>query len=131
MKLAIPTTSNDEIIDITQHIEEVLEEQSVENGVVTIFVHHTTAALSIMDLDPGTDLDFLNAIRHLLPHLTYRHPHNPSHAPDHILATLIGMSVSIPFENRHMTLGTWQRVVLVELDGPKTRQITLTLVESV
>ncbi|HSD99061.1 MAG TPA: secondary thiamine-phosphate synthase enzyme YjbQ [Patescibacteria group bacterium] len=131
MKLAIPTTSNDGIIDITQHIEEVLEEQSVENGVVTIFVHHTTAALSIMDLDPGTDLDFLNAIRHLLPHLTYRHPHNPSHAPDHILATLIGMSVSIPFENRHMTLGTWQRVVLVELDGPKTRQITLTLVESV
>jgi secondary thiamine-phosphate synthase enzyme len=130
MKLAIQTTNKDEVIDITQQIEEVLEEQSVENGVMTIFVHHTTAAISIMDLDPGTDLDFLNAIRHLLQHLTYRHPHNPSHAPDHILASLIGMSVSIPFEKRHMSLGTWQRVVLVELDGPKTRQMTLTLIES-
>ena len=75
------------------------------------------------DLDPGTDLDLLNALRHVLPQLSYRHPHDPSHTPDHLLSSIIGPSVAIPYQNRRLLLGTWQRVILVELDGPRQRTL--------
>jgi thiamine phosphate synthase YjbQ (UPF0047 family) len=55
--------------------------------------------------------------------MTYRHPHDPAHAPDHILATLIGPSITVPYANRALLLGTWQRIVLVELDGPRQRTV--------
>lgn len=127
MQLSIHTTSKDEVIDITNDVEKILAEQSVKDGVITLFVQHTTCALTVMDLDPGTDLDFLDAIRGMLPNVQYRHPHNPSHAPDHILASIIGMSLNIPFTDNQLLLGVWQRVVLIELDGPRKRNIILTL----
>ena len=121
--LTFQTIKKDEIVDITDEIEEQLKQQGKENGLCTLFVQHTTCALTVMDLDPGTDLDFLDAIRGMLPKISYRHPHNPSHTPDHILASIIGTSVSIPYEHGKLSLGTWQRVVLVELDGPRNRTI--------
>jgi len=116
MQLRINTRKKDEVIDITDEIEDVLGKQNKTEGICTIFVQHTTCAVTVMDLDPGTDLDMLDAIRGMLPDINYRHPHDPSHTPDHILASIIGMSVSIPFEKKKLMLGTWQRVVMVELD---------------
>jgi secondary thiamine-phosphate synthase enzyme len=77
------------------------------------------------DLDPGTDLDLLQSLRKLLPPMSYRHPHNPAHTPDHLLSSIIGPSVAIPYENRRLALGTWQRIILVELDGPRQRTVHL------
>lgn len=74
-------------------------------------------------LDPGTDLHMLNAFEEVTPHLRCRHPHNPEHVPDHILSTLIGTGLSLPHEDGELVLGTWQRVILVELDGPRHRQV--------
>ncbi len=76
-------------------------------------------------LDPGTDLDLLDALRRLLPPLSYRHPHDPAHTPDHILASIIGPALVIPYARRQLLLGTWQRIILVELDGPRQRSIHL------
>jgi len=90
-------------------------------------VLHTTAGLTTADLDPGTDLDMLDAFEAMIPKLRYRHPHNPAHVPDHILSALIGTSASVPFSGGKMLLGTWQRVVLVELDGPREREVVVTL----
>jgi thiamine phosphate synthase YjbQ (UPF0047 family) len=58
-----------------------------------------------------------------LPKMSYRHPHDPGHAPDHLLSSIIGPSVAIPFQDRQLLLGIWQRVILVELDGPRERTI--------
>ncbi len=91
-------------------------------------VLHTTAALTTADLDPGTDLDLLDAFEAMVPKLRYRHPHDPSHVGDHILSALIGTSVTQPVENGRLVLGTWQRIVLVELDGPRTRQVVVSLI---
>jgi secondary thiamine-phosphate synthase enzyme len=121
--LTITTRNKDEIVDITDKVEASLREMHAENGVCTIFVAHTTCALTTADLDPGTDRDLLDALRHLLPSLSYRHPHNPSHAPDHLLSSIIGASLTIPFTNGELLLGTWQRVILVELDGPRQRTV--------
>ncbi len=121
--ITVRTKRKDEVLDITESVETFLREVEAEEGVCTIFVSHSTCALTTADLDPGTDLDFLDALRHLLPHIAYRHPHDPSHTPDHILSSIIGSSLVVPYRNRRPLLGTWQRIVLVELDGPRQRTV--------
>jgi secondary thiamine-phosphate synthase enzyme len=123
--LNVRTREKDEIVDLTDTVLDFIRDVQEENGMCMIFVAHTTCALTTADLDPGTDLDFLDALRRILPHINYRHPHNPQHAPDHILSSIIGPSLVIPYTNRRLLLGTWQRIVLVELDGPRQRTVHL------
>lgn len=130
MNLTIQTTKKDEVIDITDTIEEVLQTHHVKTGVCIVFVQHTTCCITTADLDPGTDLDLLDALRGTLPDISYRHPHDPSHTPDHILSSIIGPSVSIPFEHGQLELGTWQRVILIELDGPRQRNVLVSILAS-
>ena len=104
--LNITTHRKREILDITDQVETTLRQgKNLDSGVCHLVVLHTTAALTTADLDPGTDL-----------------------VPDHILSALIGTSVSLLVEKGTLVLGTWQRVVLVELDGPRTREIAMGLV---
>jgi secondary thiamine-phosphate synthase enzyme len=131
-RLTIETHQRREVIDITAEVERFIEQSVPEkgsdrSGICNLLVLHTTAALTTADLDPGTDLDMLDAFAALIPKLRYRHPHNPAHAPDHILSALIGTSVALPFEKGALLLGTWQRVVLIELDGPRERNLVVTL----
>lgn len=127
-KMTIETRKKREILDITDEIGGFLKERGqTGQGICFVNVLHTTAALATADLDPGTDLDMLDAFEAMVPHLKYRHPHNPKHVPDHILSTLIGTGLSLPCEDGELVLGTWQRVVLVELDGPRQRQVVCTV----
>jgi secondary thiamine-phosphate synthase enzyme len=127
-RLSIKTRKKREIVDLTDTVEELLRKHRVDgSGICSLSILHTTAALTTADLDPGTDLDMLDAFEAMIPMLHYRHPHNPGHVPDHILSAVIGTSVSMPFENGKMLLGTWQRIVLVELDGPRERKVVVTL----
>jgi secondary thiamine-phosphate synthase enzyme len=121
-KLNIATQRKREILDITDRVEKHLPQDS---GICFLNVLHTTAALATADLDPGTDLDMLDAFEAMIPKLRYRHPHNPEHVPDHILSSLIGTSLTLPVESGSLVLGTWQRVILVELDGPRQREVVL------
>src|SRR5579864_3819172 len=129
-RLIIKTAKKREVLDITDLVEDQLDDRGVESGICNLFVLHTTAALTTADLDPGTDLDMLDAFEAMVPKLRYRHPHNPAHVGDHILSALIGTSVSLPFERKKLLLGTWQRVVLMEFDGPRERQGVLSVIEA-
>ena len=125
-RLLVTTHRKREIIDITNRVEALLNEQDKRlSGVCHLVVLHTTAALTTADLDPGTDQDMLDAFDQIIPSLNYRHPHDPEHVPDHILSALIGTSISLIFEDGALVLGTWQRVVLIELDGPRRREIAV------
>jgi secondary thiamine-phosphate synthase enzyme len=126
-RLIIKTTKKREVLDITDLIEDQLSEGTTDSGVCHLFILHTTAALTTADLDPGTDLDMLDAFEAMVPKLRYRHPHNPAHVGDHIMSAMIGTSVTLPFERNKLLLGTWQRVVLIELDGPRQRELALTV----
>jgi secondary thiamine-phosphate synthase enzyme len=126
-RLTIETRKKREVLDITDLVERELKQNGSSSGLGHLFILHTTAALGTADLDPGTDLDMLDAFEAIVPKLAYRHPHNPAHVPDHILSTMIGTSLVLPFENRRLVLGTWQRVVLIELDGPRERELVLTI----
>ena len=126
-RLSIKTHKKREVLDITDLVEHQVGKNASGSGVCHVLVLHTTAALTTADLDPGTDLDMLDAFEAMIPKLGYRHPHNPAHVPDHILSALIGTSVSLPFEKKKLLLGTWQRVVLVELDGPRERELAISI----
>lgn len=128
MKLKVETHEKREVIDITDLIEEQISNSEKDSGVVLIFVTHTTAAIATADLDPGTDQDYLKAFEKLIPNLDYNHPHNPAHMPDHILGALIGPSLIIPFENQKLILGTWQRIILLEFDGPRDRNLIIRII---
>jgi secondary thiamine-phosphate synthase enzyme len=125
-RLSIKTHTKREVLDITDLVEEQLG-KAPASGVCHLLVLHTTAALTTADLDPGTDLDMLDAFEEMIPKLRYRHPHNPAHVPDHILSAVIGTSLSLPFDKKKLLLGTWQRVVLIELDGPRERKLALSI----
>lgn len=120
--ITIKTTQPRQVIDIGEAIETQLA-PDVRVAIVTIL--HTTAALTTADLDPGTDLDLLDFLEAIVPAVDWRHPHDPSHAPDHLLASIIGSSLTLPVHGGRLVLGTWQRPVLVELSGPRPRQIEI------
>jgi secondary thiamine-phosphate synthase enzyme len=138
-KLSFNTRKKREVVDVTDELNSALKKSFADaDGVCHLSVLHTTAALTTADLDPGTDLDMLDAFAAMIPQLEYRHPHNPAHVPDHILSdvpdhilsALIGTSVSLPVHRGELVLGTWQRVVLVELDGPRQREAVLSFVRA-
>lgn len=127
IKYVVKTNQKREIIDITDIIQKKITNLSKKKGILSIFVAHTTAAITTFELDLGTDEDFLVFMDEVTPHIQYRHEHNPAHAPDHIWAGIIGTSITVPFMKDQLLLGTWQRIVLVELDGPRERNIFLTV----
>lgn len=130
MGIEVSTKQKRQVVDITDLVQKQL---AAGNGVASVFVQHTTAAITTADLDPGTDLDFLDFLNGLVPSPPvggWRHPHNPQHAPDHLLSSLIGSGVCIPVKDGRLVLGTWQRVILVELDGPRQRSVEVTLISA-
>lgn len=126
--LTVRTRRKRDIVDITDQVQAAVTRRGAENAVATVFVTHTTAAVMTADLDPGgTDQDYLDAFERMVPKLAYRHPHDPKHMPDHILASVVGASLGVPVRDGELVLGTWQRVVLVEFDGPRDRRVIVSV----
>jgi len=128
--LIINSKKDKEVIDITEQIEDLFTN---ETGIINIFTKHTTAALTTADLDPGTDMDYikvLDFLKRIIPNLNFNHPHDPSHFPDHFLSSIIGTSITLPIKNGEIILGIWQRIILIELNGPKSRDIIITFLKS-
>jgi secondary thiamine-phosphate synthase enzyme len=126
-RFAVKTRRKREVVDVTDRVASLLGQNASGSGVVQLHVLHTTAAVTTADLDSGTDLDYLDAFEVMVPKLNYRHPHNPEHTPDHILSALVGTSASVPFADGRLVLGTWQRLILLEFDGPRSREMVVTL----
>lgn len=121
--MTITTDTKRQIIDITARIDGQLK----GSGLVNLLILHTTAAITLADLDPGTDQDYLDALQAMTPGKDWNHPHDPSHFPDHLWSSLIGQTLTLPYRDGKLVLGTWQRVILIELDGPRQRNLELSL----
>lgn len=126
--MRIATKKKKEVVDITDSLEDKVKESGEADGLWHLFLTHTTAALTTADLDPGTDLDMLDAFQEMIPRLTYRHPHDPGHLPDHVLSSLIGTSLIVAVKKGKPVLGTWQRIVLLEFDGPRERELLVSAI---
>lgn len=125
-RLQIKTQAKQEIIDITERIERAVHDASLQDGVCTVFVPHTTAAITINEnADPAVKEDILHALGRLVPTgLHYKHAEGNAHA--HIRASLLGHSVTVPIEDGKLALGTWQGILFCEFDGPRQREVWVT-----
>lgn len=127
-ELIIKTKMKKEVVDITDKVNAELKKVGAKDGLLNLFLIHTTAALATADLDPGgTDQDYLEAFEKLIPKIDFRHPHDPAHMPDHVLSSLVGTSLTIHVKAGKVILGTWQRIVLIEFDGPRERKVIISL----
>lgn len=118
------------VIDITERVAHFVSNGST--GLLNVFVPHATAGVAIMETGSGSEADLVDALERLLPRdRRYRHSHGSTgHGADHILPVLVSPSVTIPVSGGKLGLGTWQRVVLVDLnaDNPD-RRVHLALLE--
>ena len=132
MKITLRTTKKQELIDITELVNKTVRKSRVKNGLCNVFVTHATAALIINEnYDPNICIDFLKAINKAVPeHAGYLHDKVDNNAGAHIKAAILGPGVTIPVRDNQLRLGTWQSVMLVELDGPMERNIEVRLVLS-
>lgn len=120
MILEIRTTARSEMVDITSRVTAALD--GAGDGLCHVFVPHTTAAVVINEsADPDVARDLVAAYRAMVPAVRFAHAEGNSDA--HLLATLLGSSVSIPVEHGRLALGTWQGIFFVELDGPRSRRV--------
>ena len=125
LELAVKTESREQCINITPRINDLLASNQIKEGCCTVFVSHTTAAVTINeDADPAVMEDLLTFLQSAVPlKADYRHSEGNSDA--HIKAALLGCSLHLIIRDGYLDLGTWQGVFLVELDGPRTRKIKI------
>ena len=120
--LAVATARQREMVDLTPRLAAIVERSGVASGWCRLFTRHTTAAVTIASLEPGAAEDLLDAFHAMVPDLPFRHS-PPDHVPAHILSAAIGVSADVPVADGRLWLGEFQRVVLVELDGPRDREV--------
>lgn len=125
IEFRVNTKEKKQVVDLTQEVNQMIAKHQVESGWGKVFALHTTCCLTTADLDPGTDKDYLKAIETMFPQGDYQHPHDPEHVGDHIMSSIIGPSVEFPVKNGQAHLGSWQKIVLIELNGPRERSLVL------
>ncbi len=126
MEFSVTTKKRVELINITEEVQTFLTQinRSELSQTVTLFVPHTTAAITINEsADPSVVNDLESAFKQLVPNITFEHMEGNS--PAHLLSTLIGPSMVVPIANQQLDLGRWQGIFFCEFDGPRQRKIKL------
>jgi len=124
----IRTTSKREMIDLTARVAEVVARADVAEGLCSVYTPHATAAVVINENDdPNVCIDVLDALDRLVPAGIWRHDRVDGNAASHIQATILGPGETVPVRNGRLLLGTWQAIMLVELDGPRERRVIVTV----
>ncbi|HEX9612848.1 MAG TPA: secondary thiamine-phosphate synthase enzyme YjbQ [Candidatus Bathyarchaeia archaeon] len=123
----LATQKDGEILDITDKVQRIVENGTIKNGVVFLFVPGSTAALTTIEYEPGLLVDLLSMLERVAPrNSSYEHERrwHDGNGHSHIRASLIGPDLSVPFERKKLMLGTWQQIVFVELDvRPRDRTV--------
>ncbi len=115
----VETKGEDDMIDITEEISSTIKSSKIQDGFVTVFVVGSTAAVTTIEYELGLRQDFPKMLGRVAPrNLEYEHQKtwHDGNGHSHVRASLVGPSLTIPIKDGNMTLGTWQQVVIVEMD---------------
>jgi secondary thiamine-phosphate synthase enzyme len=126
--LKIASQGEGDIINITPEVKKVVRDSNVQEGIVHIFVQHSTAALTTIEFEPGVISDLKRALTVLAPDKAdYAHhlKWDDGNGRSHVKAALVGPSITIPVSQGYLMCGTWQQVVLLELDVRAGRERTV------
>ena len=127
-ELSYRTTQQYETIDLTADVARLVAETKIEEGLCSVYVPHATAAIVINENDdPNLCTDLLDALAKLVPEGVWRHDRVDHNGAAHIKAAMLGPSETIPVRGGRLLLGTWQAIMLLELDGPRQRRVVVTV----
>ena len=121
------TQGDGEIVDITDAVGDAVRSSSVTNGIVTVFIPGSTAALTTIEYEEGVTKDLQAAIERMAPgDIPYAHDQkwHDGNGHSHVRSAMLGPDITIPFTNKKLRLGTWQQIVLIDFDNrPRNRQL--------
>jgi secondary thiamine-phosphate synthase enzyme len=130
--IEINSKGENDMVDITDQTLKAILESKLENGIVTIFVSGSTAAVTTIEYEPGLRTDFPIMLNRIIPKdIEYKHDEtwHDGNGHSHVRASLIGPSLTVPFKDGNLILGTWQQIVFCELDiRSRERRITLQII---
>ncbi|MBI2844968.1 MAG: YjbQ family protein [Chloroflexi bacterium] len=128
-QLEVATKSRAQLIDISERIEQAVQEAKIGEGVLYLFVPHTTAGILINEnYDPSVAQDILDFLEKLAPRQG-KYKHTEGNADSHIKTAVVGSSAIVPIQKGKLALGTWQGIFLCEFDGPRQRKVFLQLMD--
>ena len=120
---SVATGSRMEFVDITGKIQKEISQAGIVEGVCYVYNPHTTAGVTINEgADPAVQHDIVAVLRKIVPQ-DHPYKHMEGNSPAHIMASLMGSSVTVFIENGRLVLGTWQKIFFCEFDGPRSRKI--------
>ena len=127
--LSIETRGDSDMIDLTDRLSLLLQKQKIKNGHMLVFVPGSTAALTTIEYEPGLKKDFTLLMERLIPrNARYYHEEtwNDGNGHSHVRASLLGPSLTVPFGDGKLLLGTWQQIILVDYDNrPRSRSLVV------
>lgn len=127
----VRTTARRQMIDLTARVREAVAGSGVRDGLCSVYVPHATAAVVINENDdPQVCDDILEALDKLVPAGVWRHDRIDNNGAAHIQAAVLGPGETVPVAGGRLLLGTWQAIMLVELDGPRERRVVVTVTSS-
>ena len=131
-QIAIHTKGNGDIIDITGAVAEAVATSEITSGMVTIFIAGSTAGVTTVEYEPGLVADLRELWERIAPSdIEYQHDRrwHDGNGHSHVRASLLGASLTVPFEKKSLILGTWQQIVVVDFDNrSRSRQVILQLI---
>jgi len=127
-ELNLRTRSRTELLDISGPLARLLQESKVQDGLMVVFIPHTTAAVTINEnADPSVQHDLLAELNRLIP-LKASYQHTEGNSDAHIKSTLLGSSQTIFIQGGRLALGTWQGIYFCEFDGPRSRKVWVKII---
>jgi secondary thiamine-phosphate synthase enzyme len=124
----VRTSRHAEFVDITAHVQEAVSHSNIPSGVATIFIPHTTAGITINEnADPDVVADMIHALDQVVPWKSSAYRHAEGNSAAHVKSSMMGHSAHVIVSNGQLQFGTWQGVYLCEFDGPRTRNVWVTI----
>ena len=128
-EMSVKTSSRVELMDITHLVEKVVSGSKIKSGSCTVYVPHTTAAVTINEnADPSVRSDITKELNKIIP-FDDNYSHLEGNAAAHIKASIIGSSETILIDGGSLVLGTWQGIFFCEFDGPRNRKVLVKVIE--
>lgn len=129
--IPISTRGFTDIVDITDKVASVIDRSELQSGLATVFISGSTAGVTTIEYEPGLIRDLPEAFEKVAP-MSQRYHHDATwhdgNGFAHVRAALLGASLSVPFQDKHLLLGTWQQIVVVDFDNrPRRREVVVQL----
>ena len=127
--IEIATDKPNALYDITDQVRKIVKESKMQNGIVHVYVRHATAAIMIQEnWDDSVQTDVVNLLKKLIPNGVWLHDRQDGNGDAHLKSGIVGPSETVPLVDGSLALGKWQNIFLCEFDGPRKREILITVI---